>query len=99
MSRAPERLGIRAKPPMKLVLETFSGPSSYATDGNVYNSTILRQVERAACLQGTGGWRGEVVTGSVSGNAFKLRVWTGTAQPGSTVDLSAQAFQVLLEGL
>lgn len=97
MSREGERLAARFRPPYKLVVETFSGPSTYATGGTVHHSTLLRQVERAACIQGTNGWRGEVVTGSVSGNAFKLRIWTGTSEPGA-INLSAQAFTVLLEG-
>ena len=99
MSREAERLASRFRPPYKTVIETFSGPSSYATGGNVFHSRHLRHVERAGCLQGTAGWRGEVVTGSISGNAFTLRVWTGTAEPSAAVDLSAQAFTVLLEGI
>ena len=99
MSREGERLASRFRPPYKLVVETISGPSSYVTGGNVYTSKLLRHVERAACVQGSDGWRGEVVTGSISGNAFTLRIWTGTDQPSAAVDLSAQAFTVLLEGL
>lgn len=99
MSRATERVAARVKPPYKLVTETFTGPSSYVAGGNVYNSTILKHIEKATCIQATSGWRGEVATGSVSGNAFKLAAWTGTAQPIPEVDLRGVNFTVLLEGL
>jgi hypothetical protein len=98
-SRDTEKFAGVAIPPYKTVIETVNGPSSYTTDGDTYRSANLRVIERAACLQGTNGWRGEVVTGSVTGNQFTLRIWTGTSQPGSGVDLSAQAFTLLLQGL
>jgi len=101
MSRIAERSAVRAKPPYKMVTETFSGPASYTTHGDIYNSTILKNIERAAVIQGWAHLKAEVVTGSISGNAFKMRIYTGgvTAQPAAATDLSATAFTVLLEGL
>jgi len=101
MSRIAERSAARVRPPYKLVIETFSGPSSYTTHGDVYNSTLLKQIERASVIQGYAHLSAEVVTGSISGNAFKMRIYTGgvTAQPAAATDLSATAFTVLLEGL
>lgn len=98
-SRDTEKFASVVKPPYKMLVETFNGPSSYTTGGEPLKSTLLKVVERATALQGTGGFRGEVVTGSISGNQFKLKVWTGTSQVNSGGDLSAQAFSVLVEGL
>jgi len=101
MSREAERLAARFRPPYKLVIETISGPTSYATGGVEYYSDLLRHVERAACIQPSspGGWHGEIVTGSISGNAYRLRVWTSGAEAPAGLDLSAEAFTILLEGL
>jgi len=101
VSRIAERQAARFKPPYKLVVETVSGPASYTTHGDIYNSALLRQIERAAVIQGWAHLSAEVVTGSVSGNAFRMRIFTGgsTAQPAAATDLSATAFTVLLEGL
>jgi hypothetical protein len=103
MSRIAERLATRGEKPYKILTETFSGPTSYATGGSVFNSTIFRQLERATALQVTGGLTGEVVTGSVSGNAFTLKVYTGTAsgatEVANAVSLVSKAITVLLEGL
>jgi len=101
VSRIAEGHAARFKPPYKLVVETLAGSSSYATGGNVYNSALLRQIERATVIGTYNQLRGQVVTGSISGNAFRMIVWTGgsTAQPAAATDLSAQAFTVLLEGL
>lgn len=104
MSRISERLASRAQTKnYKSLVETFNGPSSYATGGNVFNSTIFRQLERATALPGMLGLTAEVLTGSVSGNAFTLRVYTGTQASGvqqmpSGTNLSMIAFSVLLEG-
>lgn len=103
MSRIAERLASRAQTKnYKVLVETFNGPSSYSTGGNVYNSTILRMLERATALGGTKGLIGEVVTGSVSGNAFTLRVFTGGSsgiiEMSNTTNLSGVAFSVLIEG-
>ena len=101
MSRIAERQASRFKPPYKLVVETFSGVASYTTGGDIYNSALLRQIERATVIGSYNQLRGQVVTGSVSGNAFRMIVWTGgaTGQPAAATDLSASAFTVLLEGL
>jgi hypothetical protein len=104
MSRIAERLGSRSNVKIyKVLVETFNGPSSYPTGGFVLNSTILRSLERATALPGMLGLIGEVVTGSVSGNAFTLRVYTGTQASGiqqipNTTNLSMIAFSVLIEG-
>jgi len=88
-----------------MVVESFKGPSSYATGGVWLFSTILKRIERATALQGTGGYTCAVVTGSVrsgmttGGNAFQLAIYTGSREPSAAVDLSAQSFSVLLEGL
>lgn len=101
MSRIAERHAARFKPPYKLVVETFSGVASYTTGGDIYNSALLRQIERATIIGTENQLRGQVVTGSISGNAFRMIVWTGgaTAQPAAATDLSARAFTALLEGL
>lgn len=110
MSIETEPLAARFRPPYKLVVETFPGKSAYETGGNWFFSKILKRLERATCIQGTGGWRGEVVTGSVrsgmhsGGNAFRLKVWTAGAttqcqEPAADSDLSDQFFTLLLEGL
>jgi len=102
MSSPTEKIAARFKPPYVLaVMENFNLASSYSTGGNVYNSTLLKQIERAAVLQSADQVRAQVVTGSISGNAFKMIVYTGgtTAQPAAATDLSAKAVTVLLEGL
>lgn len=102
MSRIAERSAVRVRPPYKQVTETFSGNTSYALGGNVYNSTILRQIERAAVIQTMPGHlRGQVITGSISGNAFKIQVFTGgvTGEPAAATNLATAVFTVLLEGL
>jgi hypothetical protein len=101
MSREAEVLATRARPPYKILIETFNGPTSYATGGTRFYSKLLSVVERAAALQvsPTGHLRIEVVTGSVTGNSFLIRVWTGTSEMPAGTDLSGQAFTVLLEGL
>lgn len=102
MSRITERLNTRAAKPNKTLVETFSGPTSYATGGSVLNSTIFRQLERATALNITGGYSGEVVTGSVSGNAFKLKIYTGTSTGAvelpNAANLITSSASVLLEG-
>ena len=105
MSRQAERLGSRAVKVYKVLTETFSGPTSYTTSGGggtVFNSTILRQLERVTALNVTAGYSAEVITGSVSGNAFKLKIYTGT-QTGpvelpSTANLITSSITVLIEG-
>lgn len=107
-SRDTEKLASIIKPPYKMLVETFTGPTAYHTGGNVLQSRLLKVLERATCLQATGGFVGEVVTGSVvsysvsAGNQFQLKVWTGAPtgafQPASGADLSGQAFSVLVEG-
>jgi hypothetical protein len=103
MSRIAERLASRGKGPLKILTETVSGPTSYATGGSVFNSKIMKQLERATAIQGMTGLTAEVVTGSVSGNAFQLKIYTGTAtgpvEVANAVNLSAYAFTVLLEGI
>ena len=101
MSGPTEKIAARFKPPYKLIMENFNLKSSYTVGGNVYNSTLLRQIERAAVAQSAGNLIAQVVTGSVSGNAFKMIVYTGgsTSQPAAASDLSALAVTVLLEGL
>jgi len=102
MSSPTEKIAARFRPPFKLaVMENFNLSSSYATGGNVYNSKLLRQIERAAVLGRAGHLEAQIVTGSISGNAFKMIVYTGgtTAQPAAATDLSASAVTVLLEGL
>ena len=100
MSRIAERLASRVK--SKSLVETFAGPTSYATGGSVYNSTILKQIERATIMQVTGGYSGEVVTGSVSGNAFKIKLYTGTAtgaiELANAINLITSSISVLIEG-
>jgi len=81
-----------------MLVETFNGPTSYTTNGEPLQSQLLKVLEKATCLQGTGGYHGEVVTGSITGNQLKLRIWSGTDEAGSTIDLSAEAFSVLVEG-
>lgn len=98
-SRDTEKLAPVIKPPYRMLVETLNGPSSYTTGGEPIESRLLKVVERASALQATSGYRPEVVTGSITGNQFKLRVWTGTAEVGSGVDLSAEAFSVLVEGM
>ena len=105
MSRIAERLASRGDKPYKILTETFAGPSSYSTGGNVNNSTIFRQLERATFLNVTGGYSGEVVTGSVSGNAFKLKLYVTTGALGanaaelpSATNLITSSITVLLEG-
>lgn len=103
MSRITERLASRGQTKnYKTLTETFSGPTSYTTGGVVINSTILRQLERATAMQITGGYLGEVVTGSVSGNAFKLKIYTGTSTGATELPAAANlitsSLTVLIEG-
>lgn len=102
MSRIAERLVSRTN--ATVLTETFSGPTSYTTGvgGYVFNSTILKKLERATLLQITGGYEGEVTTGSVSGNAFSVKIYTGTATGAvelpTGANLVSKALTVLLEG-
>jgi len=105
VSKETEALAARTRPPFKQVIETFACPSSYATGGNWFNSTVMKRIENAICLQITGGYHGSVVTGSVrsgmatGGNAFRLQIFTGSAEVNSGGNVSAQSVTVLLEGL
>lgn len=104
MSRITERLNVRGTKPYKVLTETFNGPASYVLGGSVYNSTILRQLERATALNVTGGFIGEVVTGSVSGNAFQLKLYVtsggnaGGGEVSSGTSMLSRAITVLIEG-
>jgi hypothetical protein len=103
-SRIAERLASRGMVKIyKVLTETFAGTTSYITGGNVYNSTIIRNLERVTALNVTGGYFGEVVTGSISGNAFKLKIYTGTAtgpvEITAGVSLITSSISVLIEGL
>lgn len=101
-SRDTEKLASIVKPPYKMLVETVTGPTSYLQGGNPYQSELLKTLERATCIQATGGFHGEVVTGSVTGNQFQLKVWTGaptgTFEPATGADLSGEAFSLLIEG-
>jgi hypothetical protein len=101
MSREAEYFATRGRPPYKLLIETFNGPTSYTTGGTRFYSKLLKVVERAAGLQvsPSGHLRIEVVTGSVTGNSFLIRVWTGTSEIPDGTNLSGYAFTVLVEGL
>jgi acyl-CoA hydrolase len=102
MSSPTEKIAARFQPPYKLaVMENFNLSTSYSTGGDVYNSKLLRQIERAAVVGRSGHIEAQIVTGSISGNAFKMIVYTGgsTSQPAAATDLSAKAITVLLEGL
>lgn len=104
--RNTERFASRVSSHYKLLTETLSGPTSYTTAGSALQSRILKMLEKATCLQVTGGYIGEVVTGSITGNQFKLKIYmttvtaTGTAAQelvGGT-NLITSSITVLIEG-
>ncbi|MEM2905006.1 MAG: hypothetical protein QW587_04625 [Candidatus Bathyarchaeia archaeon] len=101
--RETEQLAARARPPYRLLTETFNGPTSYPTGGYTYTSRVFKHIERATALQGMNGFTAEVVTGSISGNSFKLKVFTGTSTGPVEVtngsNISNLAFTVLVEGI
>jgi len=104
MSRQTERSNVRGTRLYKVLTETYAGPASYTTGGNQLQSTIFRMLERATCLQITGGYIGEVVTGSVSGNVFLLKVHAVTGSNSGAQELASgwalnnNAITVLEEG-
>lgn len=91
-----------------LLTEDFQGPSGYSGGGNIFTSSVLSKLERVTALgPGTSGHLYVVVTGSVTGNQFKvqaLRV-TGVSADGVAgeidggTDLSGEFFRVLEEGV
>jgi hypothetical protein len=72
-------------------METFPGPTSYTTGGSTMQSRVLRMIERAAALQVTGGYIGEVVTGSITGNSFKLKFYFLAVSGAATGGLEVPA--------
>lgn len=91
-----------------LTTESFNGVASYTVGGDVYTSSMLRQIERVTPVGFTRqGLRVAVNTGSVSGNRFTAQVFrnTGvdtvgrfTGEIAAATDLSTDSFTVLLEG-
>ena len=104
--RATERHGSRRQ--TWITVESFNGPSSYTTGGVPYTSAIMNQLERVVEIPITRqGLRVAVVTGSVTGNMFRVQFFLGTgvdAQGGLTrevaagTNLSSDSFWVILEG-
>ena len=105
-SRAQERSAGRSR---NVRTETFNLVASYTVGGDIYTSSIFRDIDRVTEL----GWsrqvlRGLVVTGSVTGNRFRVQFFraTGvdsvgrfTGEVASATDLSTDAFTVLIEGV
>ncbi len=91
-----------------ITIETLNGPSSYTTGGDNFRSQVLSRLDRVIAVPLTNsGIRVVVVTGSVTGNQFRIQAFvvSGGATLGrltgevpSGTDLSADAFTVILEG-
>ena len=105
-NRQSERSGFRKN--TWLTFETVVGAASYTVGGDVYTSQVMNQIDRAVAIgYSNAGLRPLVVTGSVTGNRFRVQFYrnTGvdtigrfTGEAASATDLSADTFTVLLEG-
>lgn len=89
-------------------MESFNGVASYTVGGDIFTSQLLKQIDRAVELPySRQGLRVQIVTGSITGNRFRVQVFrnTGvdpigrfTGEIASTTDLTADSFWVILEG-
>lgn len=104
-SRAAEAIGTRSS--RIAILESYNGPAAYASGGTTFSSLLLNTIERAVAIPPTtSGITPAVVTGSVTGNTFKVQFFaagTGSGLNGAEVasgsNLGSQGFYVLEEGV
>lgn len=90
-------------------IESFNGVASYTVGGDVFTSSIFKQLDRVTEVGfSRQGFRTQVVTGSVTGNRFRIQYYrnTGTDTVGrftgeiaSATDLTADSFWVIEEGI
>jgi len=89
-----------------MVIETITIPGAYTSGGVQVNSATCRTVVAAKVLETPSGYGAEVVDGSISSNAFKVKLYyqTGTSgEPMTEVadgnaDVSGLTLSVLIIG-
>ena len=97
----------RARANLAVLMESYNGPTSYSTGGNFVTSLVFNALDRAQILgPSTSGHIVQVVTGSITGNSFKVQFFNpGTVSSGGSGEVPAATnlglvgFYTLEEGI
>ena len=89
-----------------LVIETITIPGAYTSGGVQVNSSTCRTIVDAKVLETPSGYGAEVVSGSISSNAFKVKIYYQTGASGTPLtevadgyaEISGMSLSVLIVG-